>query len=88
MHDRLLSPDDLAEASKSGMSAYRAMLVRAGEQELRKRIEQRHRQAERDWELVVAATRRLKQLAASERRSDEQDLRGFPPWIASSMAEV
>ena len=73
MHDRLLSPGNLTEASESGMSAYRAMLVRAGEQELRRRIEQRRRQAECDWERVVSATARLKQLAANERWSDEYD---------------
>ena len=73
MHNWLLRSSDLAKASEPGMSAYRALLVRAGEEELRRHIEHRRRQAERDWERVVDATARLKQLAASGRRFDEHD---------------
>ena len=73
MHDRLLPSSYLTKARKLDMSAYRALLVRAGEEELRKLIEERRRQAERNWELVVDATTRLKQLAVCGRSFDEPD---------------
>jgi hypothetical protein len=69
MHDQIF-PGDLSRASGTSMSAYRAALIRVGEEELRRYNERRRRQAERDWDLVVDATARLKQLAAIARWFD------------------
>ena len=71
MHDQLLLSSDPTTANEASMSAYRAALMRAGEEELARYNERRRRQAERDWELVVDATARLKQLAKIARWFDQ-----------------
>ncbi len=71
MYGHPLLPSNLAEAGERGMSAYRAALIRAAEEELRRYNERCRRQAERDWGLVVDATARLKQLAVVARWLDD-----------------
>ena len=73
MYDQPLLSSNLAKAGELGMSAYRAALIRAAEEELRRYNERCRRQAERDWGLVVDATARLKQLAAIARLFDRHD---------------
>ncbi len=75
MHDQIFS-SDLTRASEANMSAYRAVLICIGEEELRRYHERRRRQAERDWHLVVDATARLKQLAAIACWFDQHDPAG------------
>ena len=74
MYGHPLLPSNLAEAGERGMSAYRAALIRAAEEELRRYNERCRRQAERDWGLVVDATARLKQLATTESWLDQYGL--------------
>ena len=76
MYGQLLFSSNLAEAGERGMSAYRAALIRAAEEELRRYNERCRRQAERDWGLVVDATARLKQLAAIACWFDQHDPAG------------
>ena len=76
MYGHPLLPSNLAEAGERGMSAYRAALIRAAEEELSRYNERCRRQAERDWGLVVDATARLKQLAAVARWLDQHDPAG------------
>ncbi len=73
MYDQLPLSSNLAEAGELGMPAYRAALIRAAEEELKRYNERCRRQAERDWGLVVDATARLKQLAAIARWLDQHD---------------